>query len=540
MKAPRFSTLVISAIVFVVAFDLVVLWQWKMGAYQSEFGGHPDEAAHYVTGLLFHDYAAAGFPGSPQAYAETYYRHYPKIGLGMWPPGFYLLQASWMLVCGVGRQAMLLLMAAIAAVLALQVYRTLRREYGGWLAAIGGLLLLCQPLAVEGFSMIMAEMLSASLILAGAITWGRFLEQERGRDALIFGVLAGVATMVKGSGLALAIQAPLALAFVGKWRLLSRPAVWGGAALTAVIAGPWTWKFKHIGPSLGGWLEPHPSWHFTSQALPHYLGKFGMTFGPILVLLCAIGVLAKVRTPGPNRCFWAAMGALLISIPVFHLILPVGLEARHLIPAFPAVAMFVIAGFEAVRSSLRKRRRLPEAQATPVELAVGIVLLGTGIWIGHTLAPPDPKHWSGFGPIASAVLEDPAMKTAEILVSSDARGEGMFISELAMMEKRPGHVVRRVSKDLAEMDWEGRGVRLKYETDEALIDWFHGEGRNVGCVVVDATMAEARRGQHHDQIIQLVERHREMFWLVSSSPVVRGGVHQQIPLRLYQVRRERK
>jgi hypothetical protein len=160
--------------------------------------------------------------------------------------------------------------------------------------------------------------------------------------------------------------------------------------------------------------------------------------------------------------------------------------------------------------------------------------------VAHRIAPPDPKQWSGFAPIAEAVLEDTAMDKAEILVSSDARGEGMFISELAMREKRPGHIVRRVSKDLATMDWEGRGARLKYESDEELAEWFAGEGRNVGCVVVDATMPEMRRGPHHDQIIAFCERHGDRFWPVSSSPVVREGVPQRTPLRLYRVRRAAK
>ena len=43
-KNPR--VVVIGCIVFVLAFDLAFVWQRTGGAYQSEFGGHPDEAAH--------------------------------------------------------------------------------------------------------------------------------------------------------------------------------------------------------------------------------------------------------------------------------------------------------------------------------------------------------------------------------------------------------------------------------------------------------------------------------------------------------------
>jgi hypothetical protein len=34
---------------------VAVAFQWLGGVYQSEFGGHPDEPAHYVTGLFVRD-----------------------------------------------------------------------------------------------------------------------------------------------------------------------------------------------------------------------------------------------------------------------------------------------------------------------------------------------------------------------------------------------------------------------------------------------------------------------------------------------------
>lgn len=533
----RGRSLLLMAIAFVVAFDLAWLWQRENGAFASELGGHPDEAAHYVTGLMFHDYLVQDFPANPMRFAEKYYQHYPKIGLGMWPPGFYLLQTAWELAFGESRNSLLLLMTTLAAFLSVQVYRHLREEFGDFLAALGGLLLLCQPLVVEHYSMLMAEVLSSILILAGAAAWGRFLETEKAKYALWFGFLAGVATMVKGSGLALAIQAPLAMAFMGSWHLLKRPAVWGGALLTATIAGPWTYAFRKIGPGVGGWLEPHPSWHFTSAAVPLYLGKFFTTFGVVLVLLCLVGIVAKCCQPGSRKTFWAAMGALLIATPVFQMILPVGLEARHLIPSFAPAVMFVVAGLDFLR---RQSPGGAEASGQVREIAsagASLVLVVVGVVVAHWQARTDPKKWSGFAALAEAVLQDPALTNSQILISSDGRGEGMFISELCMREKRPGHIVRRASKDLANMDWEGRGVQLKYRSEDDVIEWLNGEGKNIGAVIVDSSMPEAKRGAHHDQVIHLCENHPELFWLVTTSPAVREGVTSEHPIRLYQVHR---
>ena len=78
-----------AAALAITIFAVVVALQWTHGAYQAEFGAHPDEAAHYVTGLMIRDYIAAGMPGHPMAYTQNYYNHYPKVALGNWPPLFY-------------------------------------------------------------------------------------------------------------------------------------------------------------------------------------------------------------------------------------------------------------------------------------------------------------------------------------------------------------------------------------------------------------------------------------------------------------------
>src|SRR4051794_28093637 len=83
----------VTLFVLLLFLAVTVLLQWLSGTYQSDFGGYADEPAHYVTGLMVHDYIATGFPGRPQQYAENYYLHYPKVALGHWPPVFYLMQA---------------------------------------------------------------------------------------------------------------------------------------------------------------------------------------------------------------------------------------------------------------------------------------------------------------------------------------------------------------------------------------------------------------------------------------------------------------
>ncbi len=536
----------VAAIVFVLAFDLAWMWQRQTGAHASEFGGHPDEAAHYVTGLFVHD-ALGAIPRCirerslqplkthiDQKDPAGFYAHYPKVALGVWPPAFYLVQSAWTFAFHAGRLSIILLMAALAAALATQLFTALRAEVGGWLAAIGALALVSLPLIVEHYSMVMAEVLTAVFMFGAALAWGRFLDDERARDALLFGVLAGCAIMTKGTGLALALMAPLALVLAGRWRLLARPAMWGGAALTAVIAGPWTWIFRNAGRDKGGWIETSPSWNFSREAAPYYLGKLSLAIGVILLALLCIGVLVKILRPGSRPGHWASAAALVVAVLAFQIAMPVGFEARHVISALPAALMFAMAGLDALRDAVRHSRGLPEGERTPLALACCTLVLAAGVALAHRAAPPDPKRWSGFAPMAEAALNDPGTKTRPVLICSDATGEGMFISELAMRDQRPGATVMRASKEVAAMDWAGRGTRTKFKNDDELIVWM--QKARIGSVVVDESMPEDKRGPHHDQLIHLCESRTELFWPASSSPIVRAGTPSSKPARLYLVR----
>jgi hypothetical protein len=98
-----------------------VLLHWYAGTFHSEFGRYQDEGMHYITGLLVHDFIASGHWTHPMAFAKDYYMHFPKVGLGNWPPGFPLLQSAWAFLFGVSRPALLFFMIFLLSLLALTV-----------------------------------------------------------------------------------------------------------------------------------------------------------------------------------------------------------------------------------------------------------------------------------------------------------------------------------------------------------------------------------------------------------------------------------
>jgi hypothetical protein len=538
----------IGLIVFVLAFDLAFFWQYQGGAYRSEFGGHPDEAAHVVTGLFIRDalveagrYAVDGFHGSPvrvgKEFADSYYSHYPKIGLGVWPPFFYLVQSAWTLPFGASRTTLLLLMAVLAGGVGWLVFRALREEYGVSVAGLGAALALSLPLVRSYYGMMMAETLSALLMLGAMLAFGAFLDRERKSDALWFGVLAALAILTKGTGLALALAAPLALLLTRKFHLLKRPALWSAVLIILIVAGPWTWATRHLGK--GGWLQPEPSWSFTREALPYYAGKLGLSLGLGPLLLAVLGVGARVCSASQNRGRWIAAGALIVAVVVFQSIAPVGLEARHIIPALPAACMLAIAGLSFTVEWLQERWRrragvdpaVPPRNSNLVFWAGCILLLGS-LWANW---PPAPKGCSGFAPLAETMLAEAA--PAEVtLVSSDATGEGMFIAEVALRERRPGHVIQRASKSLASSTWSGSGYTPAFANDTEVFAFLtSGEIRYL---VLDDAVPGGKRREHHDQLRRVVEEHADHFRLVGEAEAWRGGELQSAEIKLYEISRK--
>ena len=525
---------VVTAIVFVAAFDLAFFWQRAGGAHRSEFGGHPDEGGHYVTGLFVRDslvmaahYAADGFHGSPlrvgKEFADTYYGHYPKIGLGVWPPVFYLVQSAWTLPFSPSRTSILLLMCALAAVVAVQLFRVLREEFGIWQAALGAALWLSLPLVRSYYGMVMAETLSAVLMFGAALAFGDFLDREKRGDVLRFGLLAALAILTKGTGLALVLAAPLALVLTGRFHLLKRPGLWSAVLIVALLAGPWTWATRNLGK--GGWVEPNPSWHFTREALPYYVTKLGLGLGIVVLLFFCIGVFVKFRACPRNRGRWTAAGAFIASVVVFQSIAPVGLEARHLISALPAALMFAVAGFVAVT----KREAAASRRGSLVAVALGVLVLAGAVW------PLSTKGFTGFAPLAEAMLAE-AAPTDVTLVSSDARGEGMFISEVAMHEKRPGHVIQRASKALAKSTWSGSGYAPLFNSDEDILAFL--TGGKIQYLAIDDAVPEDKRREHQEQLRRVIGQHADQFTLVASAEMTRDGEPQSAPARLYKVRRK--
>lgn len=526
---------------FGLFFLIAIGMQVVGGAYKSEFGGHPDEAAHYVTGLMVRDFIATPAAWKhPKAFADDYYKHYPKIGLGVWPPFFYLVQSAWTLVFSPSRVSVLMLMAALAAGLALVLYETLRVQFGK-AALCGALALLILPLFAQYNAMIMAETLSALLIFSATVLLGKYLDEEKPRHAIGFAFCATFAILTKGTGLALALVVPLAILFAGKLSVLKKRALWIAGTFVAVLAGPWTWATRNLGK--GGWEEPSPSLHFTREALGYYATKIFLSATPLIAILAVLGLYFAFRSR-ERRGLWSSLAALIFSIWIFQSIAPVGKEARHLIPMLPAIVALALLGLVSILHAFRRAK--PIEIGEPVSSAVielgmlGMIIAAvvTSLGVRYVLFGFPKKHVSGFGPVATKLLSDPANRDAVFLVSSDATGEGMFISEVAMHDShRPGHVAQRASKaftpDLGKAaNWNGSKYQPRFANDSEMLEFLLKS--DIGFLVVDDSVPERNRVVHEDQIRRVIDANPQKFQLVASEPLFRG-FEQKTPARAYKI-----
>ncbi len=541
---PRLTALVWLVIVFAVAFDVAFLWQRASGAYASEFGAHPDEAAHYVTGLFVRD-AVTTLPScvsqksiaplkafGPEA-PDGFYAHYPKVALGVWPPAFYAVQTAWTLPFGVSRTSLLLLMASIAGAIGVVMYRVVKPEFGTFAGFVAALLWLSAPLVRTHYGMIMAETLSTLTMFGATVFWGRYLDEKRMRDAVWFGLLAAAAILTKGTGLALALMVVFSILLTRRWAVVRQKATWLAAFLVALIAGPWTWFFRKAGTQVGGWADNSGggSLAFTMEAIPFYARHLALATGFAVIGFALVGMAARVFGKSERSGRWTALTSLVAAVFVFQCLMPVGHEARHIISATPALVVLAIAG--AAWIAQLPRFRAMDERAQPQRVAMWVVLLVLLTVPMFAMRPVHKEH-TGFAPIAEWLIAQP--KKSRVLVCSDAMGEGMLISELAMRDNRPGITVERGSKSLVDpkgRTWEGNNLRERFDDAQLLAYLLAGK---IEFIVLDSAVPERRRAGYHDQLARVIEQNSPNFWLIQESPITRDAEPMYRPLRLFRTK----
>lgn len=498
---------IVAAIVLVLGFDLAFLWQRHAHATESEFGAHPTEGAHYITGLAVQDYLAKNLSRGPGQSFADFSTHYPIVRASAWPPLFPAVQAAWTSAFGKSRNSVLLMMCLLAALVGLLLVFALHEEFGTAAGVVAAAIFLSLPLVREHYTMLLPAMLCTVWMFAAMLAFSRFLKTERVADSLWFGLCAALAILTDWTGLALLLFVPLALALARKWRLAARPSFWAGVVLAIAIAAPFAWRFLAKNSQI-------PSLDFSRAAAPFYGAQLATGLGIVLLLFAVPSLIRKLSQAGERDPRWSAALALLPAILLFLVLSPADLDSKGLLPVLPVAIMFAAAGCAAVAKRFSRSTGF-------ILLIAGVVTIALfeTVTVGWRA-----KKWSGFRPLVEVVLGSGTNANARVLVCSDHTGEGMFISEMAMGEAQPGRFIERADAYFAN-------TRTGDDDDLAQLL----ARQSFDYIVFDESNPDLDRAPLYNAIRRVLRDNTDLFWEMSASPVIRDGITQDTMVRLYRI-----
>lgn len=508
------------AAVFGALFALALLLQVATGSFESGFGGFEDEPSHLVSALMIRDWLGSGAwlegPSGALAYAREYHVHYPKVGIGQWPPFFHGVLASWMLVLGTSTASVVTFLTLVTSSVAFLIYAVLRRPIGTIGGAVAGVVYLSVPIVTQCSASAMTEPMIALLALGAVLAFGRFMDTGRARYALLFGALAACTILTKGSGLALSFVPLLSMAVGRRWDLLKRPSLWL-AALVAGSAGPW--YVQMLETNVGSWSGgSSPSFAYVRFAAGHFASWIPDLLGWLGLLLVPFGLAWSYRR-GALQGRWHALIAWVPSLALLHLVVPSSVEERHLAVLAPAWTIFASLGAGVVARRIARAAGAGSGVGLAPALGVACVLLAS-------IAGREgvrTKDWTGWGTAARDLVARGAGSPQRYLIASDPVGEGLFVAGVAFADdERPNRTVLRASKVLGTAGWSGRDYEGRFR-DTAQLDRFLAES-GVAVVLVDESVRGGRHWYGHmDQLLALMGEDGTRWRRLTSWDVVRGG-----------------
>lgn len=471
--------------------------QWYATGGDAEFSLYADEPAHYVTGLMFTEYIRQGFPESPIRFAEQFYVHYPKVAIGSWPPVFYGVQALWSLPFGSSKPALYCLIALIFIGIAGWLFLLARGILGTAGAFLLALVFLLLPMTQELLPMMMSDPLVAFWTLGATVFFARYWETGRYRDASLYALFAGLTVLTKGSGVSLVLIPVCAIVLTRRWRMVLDKPLWVAAGIVAILGGPWTVFSLRIVQD--GWQQEMPLSTYMLDALWRvpwwHIGNLTIPIGMIFLL----GSWRMIRrSDSPVSPLLLSAASTVLAVLIFHILTPVGMEPRRIFMAIPQSLLIAAYGLVWLRVRLPAQRFW--------QLAPSLMLVAVA---GVSSLPPVKKPYYGYDQAAQYIHTQAGWRDCVSLVSSEADGEGMLISEMAVLENVPRRYILRSSKMLASANWNGRDYQAKVRSDEELVRLLDQSPVNVVVFDTYAYVGSKYHFPHHQLLGRVLESNEQ-------------------------------
>ena len=465
---------------------LAVLWvQWRVGAYRGDLGVTDDSAAHYVSGVMVRQYALAlsNFEfHDPVRFAEAYYARYPKLGFGQWPPVFYVIEGSWLLLFGTSHLSIMLLLGLVVVLVLCMSHRIASRLTGPVLAlAVVGLLLM-RASVVRFAYQVEPDMGLAGVSLAAALAFARYASRPGWKSSAAWSLMAALAILMKGNAFALALVPPWYLLISRRFDLLRRADFWGPVLVVGLLCGPWYWITREIWTQTN--TRPNTGLLAPSLAILGRLFKFGPAL--LAAALAGLAMACGKEDRSGQRTLFNVMAALLLAWIAFHMLISVGGGPRKHLLTFILVVVFSVVGVDRL-SRWAGRKGVPRP---PVALCL---IAGLALSL-YSRTPGSAPKSAVMRRTAERIAADASLRGAAILVSSQGIGEGSLIAEMASLQPEPQHYILRASQFLAHTDWYDRRYRLVTKTPAAVARLL--DAIPVAAVVIDHRPGPAEAPHH--------------------------------------------
>ena len=107
----------------------------------------------------------------------------------------------------------------------------------------------------------------------------------------------------------------------------------------------------------------------------------------------------------------------------------------------------------------------------------------------------------------------------------------MFVSEIAIREQRPNHIVLRGSKVLATSRWDGRNYKILFSTPEEIMRYL--AEIPVEIVIIDHSVPVEYQTEDQRLLQRMLETHPERWIHLGSYPLTRRGVEYADAIHIY-------
>jgi len=484
--------------IFVFILAVVALSDWQ----SPEFGRHPDEAAHFITGTLVHDWVSTGFSSSSVDYGLHYYTRFPKVALGHWPPVFYGIQGVWYGLFGVSRWSATALTSTIAVVFLTLLTGVVRRSVSTPSALLALALVISSPVFRYVSTVFMADTLVAVLSLSAIWCFAIYLERGGLKPILGFGVLSGLAILTKQDAIVLAVVPPLSVIARRRWDLLKDWRFYVPALVVLAICAPYYWFVKGLTHSPWEGMARRP-WEQKAEFL---LGGLSLC-GPIGWAISLFGFGAAVLAA--RKSTWSAnilavLTAHVLGVAAVQMATPVSFDPRYKTALIPISAFFAANAFNAV---------LQWRYGAPALKLAGLTLLTVALIVAQPMNAF--RKVTGYRQAVESLSERTGLQV--VMVCSDPQGDGAVTAEFRLQHPDGKFVLVRADKMLAASTWMNQNYRLIYETPEDVEKYLLRQP--VHYVLIDDWGKES--GTHHALLEATLKARPDRFPLVSEFKIER-------------------